>query len=65
MVLGRGVAGIGVGIIGATISVYVFDLAKPEQLGRLVGIYELVVAIEFCLAIWIGYVCWSAGGDWG
>lgn len=63
MIVGRCVAGIALGILNPTIPIYISELARPEDRGRLVGIFGLLVAIGFCLANWIGYACTFAHGD--
>ncbi|KAG9231985.1 putative transporter [Amylocarpus encephaloides] len=63
MIIGRFVAGFALGILNPTIPIYISELAKPSERARLVGIFGMLVAIGFCLANWIGYVCSFAKGD--
>ena len=63
MIVGRGVAGLALGILNPTIPVYVSELARPAERARLVGVFGLFVALGFCLANWIGYACSYAKGD--
>jgi MFS family permease len=65
MIVGRGVAGIALGILNPTIPIYISELSRPEERGRLVGVFGLLVAGGFCVSNWVGYACTFADGDKG
>ena len=50
MIVGRLVAGIALGILTPTIPVYVSELARPSERARLIGIFGLILSLDFCVA---------------
>ncbi|KAK4863857.1 hypothetical protein LT330_010338 [Penicillium expansum] len=57
MIIGRLICGIATGILSPSISVYICELARPQERARFIGIFGLIMAIGFCIANWIGYAC--------
>ena len=64
MIVSRLIAGIALGILTPTIPVYVSELAQPSERVRLIGIFGLILSIDFCVANWIGYACSFATGSY-
>ncbi|KAK4929636.1 hypothetical protein LTR66_016146, partial [Elasticomyces elasticus] len=57
MIVGRLVCGIALGILSPSISVYISELARPQERARFIGVFGLIMALGFCVANWIGYAC--------
>ncbi|KAF4769606.1 hypothetical protein N7455_006326 [Penicillium solitum] len=57
MIIGRLICGIALGILSPSISVYISELARPQERGRFIGAFGLIMSIGFCVANWIGYAC--------
>ena len=54
---GRGVAGIGSGILSVVVPIYQSEVAPAESRGALMGLTGIMYALGYTLAGFIGYAC--------
>ncbi|OCT46895.1 hypothetical protein CLCR_02563 [Cladophialophora carrionii] len=57
LIVGRFVAGIGVGMLTATVPLYASELSEPSWRGTLSGLLQWMISWGFLIAQWLGYGC--------
>ncbi|KAJ6438477.1 sugar transporter [Purpureocillium lavendulum] len=57
LILGRAVAGLGIGASSLIVPVYIAETAPPSIRGRLIGIFEIASQGGGMLGFWINYAC--------
>ncbi|KAN0093053.1 General substrate transporter [Tylopilus felleus] len=57
MLVGRIVAGVGIGILSMTVPLYNTEIAPPKIRGFMVGLNQQMIGIGFIVANWVGYGC--------
>jgi sugar porter (SP) family MFS transporter len=57
MVVGRAIAGIGIGALSMVVPLYQSEIAPKEIRGRLIALQQLMITIGIMVAFWVGYGC--------
>ncbi|PHZ13339.1 general substrate transporter [Rhizopus microsporus ATCC 52813] len=60
---GRILTGLGVGIFAMLVPLYQSEIAKPQNRGRLITMYQIFVTFGFCVAFWTGYGTYHIEGE--
>ncbi|KAI8991127.1 major facilitator superfamily domain-containing protein, partial [Mycotypha africana] len=63
IIVGRMITGIGVGIFSMLVPLYQSEIAQPENRGRLMTFYQILITFGFFLAFWIGYASFRLDSD--
>lgn len=63
MIVGRFIAGAGVGVLTSTIPMYAGELAESKHRGVLSGLLQWMLTWGFLVAQWVGYGCGFADSD--
>ncbi|KAI7889136.1 general substrate transporter [Mucor mucedo] len=63
MVVGRFVAGLGIGALSMIVPLYQSELAPKEIRGRLIGLQQLMITIGIMIAFWCGVGTEKRNGD--
>ncbi|KIW06943.1 uncharacterized protein PV09_02604 [Verruconis gallopava] len=63
-IVGRGIAGLGSGILACVVPMYQAEVSTPETRGAMVSVTGIAYALGYCLAGWLGYACsFMSGSD--
>ncbi|KAL4893749.1 general substrate transporter [Aspergillus ambiguus] len=57
LIIGRFIAGVGVGMLSATIPMYAAELSEPKWRATLSGLLQWMLSWGFFVAQWLGYGC--------
>lgn len=63
MIVGRFIAGAGVGVLTSTIPMYAGELAEAKHRGVLSGLLQWMLTWGFLVAQWVGYGCGFVDSD--
>jgi sugar porter (SP) family MFS transporter len=63
MVVGRAIAGVGIGALSMVVPLYLSEIAPKEIRGRLIAIQQLMITIGIMIAFWVGYGSSLRTGD--
>ncbi|KAE9381522.1 high affinity monosaccharide transporter [Stipitochalara longipes BDJ] len=55
LIVGRAIAGVGVGFVSATVVMYVSEISPQKIRGRLVGAYQMAITLGFLLSACVNY----------
>ncbi|KAI8883646.1 general substrate transporter [Backusella circina FSU 941] len=55
MVVGRAIAGVGIGVLSMVVPLYQSEIAPKEIRGRLIALQQLMITIGIMVAFWVGY----------
>ncbi|KAL4800101.1 general substrate transporter [Aspergillus venezuelensis] len=56
-IVGRGVAGVGSGVLACVVPMYQAEVSTPETRGAMVAITGVAYSLGYTLAGWLGYAC--------
>ncbi|KAG1048567.1 hypothetical protein G6F43_009052 [Rhizopus delemar] len=60
---GRIISGLAIGILSMLVPLYQSEIAKPQNRGRLVTVFQIFITLGFCVAFWIGYGTYHIEGE--
>jgi MFS transporter, SP family, galactose:H+ symporter len=64
LIIGRALLGIAIGIVAATIPLYLAEMAPKEKRGQLVTYFQLAITLGILLSFLIGYLFEAAPSAW-
>lgn len=59
----RTITGFGVGLVVGAAPLYQSEVSPPHSRGFLVGLHGVLIATGYSLAGWVGYACYTVGGN--
>ncbi|KAL4926600.1 general substrate transporter [Aspergillus undulatus] len=62
-IVGRGVAGVGSGVLACVVPMYQAEVSTPETRGAMVSVTGIAYSIGYSLAGWLGYACSFMSGN--
>jgi MFS family permease len=63
MMVGRFIAGLGVGMLSTIVPVYQSEISPPHNRGKLACIEFSGNIIGYTTSVWVDYFCWLIDGD--